>query len=220
MFILKDGEKILFTGDSITDAGRGRPVGEGLWDGVGSGFVRCFDNFLNVFYPEYIFHVMNTGCGGATSRDMINTWEENVLALKPDKLILCIGVNDVWRQFDSPGCTNQHVYPEEFEANMRKAIESAKANIPYTLLMTPYFMEPNDNDPMRIRMDEYGNIVKRLAEEYSLPCIDLQKVFCDYLKYRHSTYLMWDRVHPGQVGSMIIANQLLKEFGFDKAVGK
>ena len=81
-----------------------------------------------------------------------------------------------------------------------------------------YYMEPNAADTMRARMDEYGAIVKRLAKEYSLPCIDLQPVFSEYLANRHSAYLMWDRVHPGPVGSMLIAGKILKEFGFDKNI--
>ena len=32
--LLNNRDKILFIGDSVTDAGRKRPVGEGLWDGV------------------------------------------------------------------------------------------------------------------------------------------------------------------------------------------
>ena len=42
------------------------------------------------------------------------------------------------------------------------------------VLLTPYFMEPNQADPMRARMDEYGQIVKELAAQYGLPCVDTQ----------------------------------------------
>ena len=41
--------------------------------------------------------------------------------------------------------------------------------------MTPYYMEPYKEDPMRKRMDEYGTIVKKLAEKYNLPFVDLQE---------------------------------------------
>ena len=43
-------------------------------------------------------------------------------------------------------------------------------------------------------------------------------MFSEYLANRHSAYLMWDRVHPGPVGSMLIAGKILKEFGFDKNI--
>ena len=48
--ILQNGDKIVFTGDSVTDAGRARPIGEAY--GLGDGYVRTIENFLNVFYPE------------------------------------------------------------------------------------------------------------------------------------------------------------------------
>ena len=51
--LFTSGDRIVFTGDSVTDAGRGRPVGEGLWQGVGDGYVRTIDNILNVVYPDW-----------------------------------------------------------------------------------------------------------------------------------------------------------------------
>ena len=218
MLNLKNGETILFTGDSVTDAGRGRPVGEGLWDGVGNGYVRAVDTMLNAFYPELVVHIINTGSGGNTSRSLLARWDSEVLDLKPDRLFFCIGINDVWRQFDSPGCVNLQVFPEEYEQNLRRMIESAKAQGCQVIPMTPYYMEPNTKDLMRARMDEYGQIVKALSKEYGLVCIDLQKIFDEYLQHRHSSYLMWDRVHPGPVASMLIAGKILKEFGFDRDI--
>ena len=38
--IFKDYEKILFAGDSVTDMGSANPVGEGLFDALGNGYVR------------------------------------------------------------------------------------------------------------------------------------------------------------------------------------
>lgn len=217
MLRLKDRERIVFAGDSVTDAGRAYPVGDGP-NGLGSGFVRAIDTMLNAFYPQFMFDIINAGINGNTTRDLLARWDRDVMALKPDRLVICIGINDVWRQFDYPCNPDRHVLPEEYEANMRKLIESAKESVPEILLLTPYYMEPNAADTMRARMDEYGAIVKRLAKEYSLPCIDLQPVFSEYLANRHSAYLMWDRVHPGPVGSMLIAGKILKEFGFDKNI--
>jgi len=209
-------DRILFTGDSVTDAGRGRPVGQGLWDGVGTGYVRSVDTLLNVLYPEQLFHIMNTGNGGDTSTNLLNRWEQDVVALKPDILFVCIGFNDVWRQFDTPAIPEQQVMPEVFEANLRAMIEKSKKQVREMVFMTPYYMEPNTADLMRARMDEYGAIMKKVCAEENLPCLDLQEVFCDYLQYRHSSYVMWDRVHPGWIGSMLIAKKVLSWAGADR----
>lgn len=46
--LIQNGQKIVFAGDSVTDAGRKRPVGEGLWEGTGNGYVRLIDSYLAV----------------------------------------------------------------------------------------------------------------------------------------------------------------------------
>ena len=92
--LFTSGDRIVFTGDSVTDAGRGRPVGEGLWQGVGDGYVRTIDNILNVVYPDWRIWVSNTGTSGDTSRSLKKRWQEDVMNLKPDWVSLMIGIND------------------------------------------------------------------------------------------------------------------------------
>ena len=217
MLKLKDGERIVFAGDSVTDAGRKRPVGDGLWEGVGNGYVRCVETLLNVCYPESLFHVVNMGVSGNTSRDLLARWQSDVLDLAPDWVVLCIGFNDVWRWFDSPSLPGQ-VTEEEYRSNLEEMIRATLPGVKGLVLMTPYYMETITADARRARMDVYGGIVKETAAKFGLPCVDLQKEMCDYLQYRHSAYLMWDRVHPGWVGSMLIARAFLREMGFDRPV--
>ncbi|MPN52040.1 Acetylxylan esterase [bioreactor metagenome] len=173
---------------------------------------------LNVCYPEQLFHIVNTGSSGNTVRDLENRWVTDVLDLKPDRIVVCIGFNDVWRQFDSPAVINQHVYPDEYREALCRITEKTMPSVKSMIFMTPYYMETNKEDRMRKRMDEYGAIMKEVAARYVLPCIDLQKEFDAYLQYRHSSYIMWDRVHPGWIGSMIIARAFLRTIGFDRAV--
>ncbi|MEG0664722.1 MAG: GDSL-type esterase/lipase family protein, partial [Clostridia bacterium] len=138
MLKFKNGDKILFTGDSVTDAGRGRPVGEGLWEGVGTGFVRNIDTFLNFCYPESLFHVINTGTGGDTSSNLLARWECDVINIAPDYLVVCIGINDIWRQFDTPSIKSSHVSIEMYEQNLKKYITQTreKINVKEIIFMT------------------------------------------------------------------------------------
>ncbi|HEY8444342.1 MAG TPA: SGNH/GDSL hydrolase family protein [Clostridia bacterium] len=214
--LFKDRETILFTGDSITDAGRRRPIGEGRGEGVGGGYVRQIDTLLNICYPENIYHIVNTGVSGNTSRDLLARWQTDVLDLKPDYVSVCIGVNDVWRQFDEPHCFYNHVGIEEYRANLEKMVELTLDKVKGMIFMTPYYMEPNKEDPMRKKMDEYGAVMKEVAKKHNLMCVDLQKEFDEYLKYRYSAYIQWDRVHTGPIGSMIIARAFLRAVGFDR----
>ena len=44
--IFENMDRIVFTGDSVTDAGCAKPVGEGLFDNLGHGYVREIENLL------------------------------------------------------------------------------------------------------------------------------------------------------------------------------
>ncbi len=215
---LQDRETLLFIGDSVTDAGRQRPIGVAAGDGLGTGYVRVVDTLLNVYYPEQFFQIINMGCSGHTTRDLLARWETDVFDLKPDRVVLCIGFNDVWRQYDSPARPSAHVLLDEYRSNLKTMIESTKDRVKELILMTPYYLEKNPEDAMRRSMDEYGGAVKELAKEYGLACVDLQKEFDDYLNYRYPAYVMWDRVHPGAVGGFIIARTFLRELGFDRPI--
>ena len=51
-----------------------------------------------------------------------------------------------------------------------------------------------------------------LGEKRGINVIDLQKVFDEYMQGRPGQSISWDRVHPGSVGSMLIAREVLREF--------
>ena len=68
---------------------------------------------------------------------------------------------------------------------------------------------------MRSRMDEYVAICRELAENHGCVFVDFQKMYEDYCKYRHSSYIAWDRIHPNQIGSTLMAREFLKHCGFE-----
>lgn len=213
--LFQNGDRVVFTGDSVTDFERKRPVGEGLWEGVGTGYVRLIHTLLNAMHPEEVIRISNTGTSGDNIVALEARWQQEVLDLKPDWVSVMIGINDVWRRFDEPDIFEGHIAPERYEAIYRSLIERTLPKVKGMILMTPYFMEPNRQDPMRRAMDEMGAIVKKLAGEYELPCVDTQQVFDRYFEHRHPDYIAWDRVHPNQVGAMLLARAFLKTVGFE-----
>ena len=68
--ILENLNRVVFAGDSITDMQRAYPIGEGLNDRAGFGYVRMIDNLLAAWYPEICVRVTNAGISGNTSRDL------------------------------------------------------------------------------------------------------------------------------------------------------
>lgn len=211
--IFENGDRIVFAGDSVTDCGRKRPYGEGLWEGLGNGYVRNIDSILSVLYPEIKLHITNVGESGATSGDMLSRWEQNVEACSPDWVFVMIGANDVWRQFDEPTLDNSRLMPDCYRANLEAVCERTLSKVKGMFFLSPFYMEANDSDAMKVRMVEYASIAKEVAEKYGVRFIDLQPDFDEHLKYRYPAYISWDRVHPNWVGGMIIARKILKEIG-------
>ena len=201
--------KIVVMGDSISDCGRTKPVGEGLFGALGRGYVSLFDAMAQVDHPEWGLRVVNMGIDGNTSRDLLARWETDVNAQAPDLVAVLIGINDVWRQFDSPFQPETHVLPDEYAANLRQ-IARQQTQHPYRLVfLSPFFLEPNPQEPMRARMDEYGALMREVATENGIPFVDLQQAFAGLLQNFYPGYLNWDRVHPSEPGQLIIARKLM-----------
>ena len=80
----ENNDKIVFAGDSVTDMESANPVGEGLGNALGFGYVRMFENLLASVYPEIKVRVVNSGIGGNTSRDLIERFDRDVVSLNPD----------------------------------------------------------------------------------------------------------------------------------------
>jgi lysophospholipase L1-like esterase len=212
--LLNKGDKLLFIGDSITDCDRAKPAGEGLFGALGKGYAALVDAMLTAIYPELGIRVINTGMSGNTVLDLQARWQEDVLDRKPDWLSIMIGTNDVWRQYDTPFIPEWHVYADQYEATLRSLVEQTKPHVSNLVLMTPFFLESNVQDSMRRTMDEYGAIVKKIAEETGSMFVDTQAAFNEVLKDLYSATLAWDRVHPTQAGHVVLAKAFLNKIGF------
>ena len=215
IMIFQDMDRIVFAGDSVTDMGSAEPIGEGLFDNVGHGYVRVVESLLAACYPEVHLRITNAGISGHTSRDLLARFDRDVVSLKPDWVSVCIGINDVWRQFDSPAIPDGHVLPDEFTRNVEEMILRVKDSVKGIFILSPYYMEPNRSDPMRRRIDEYVMICRDLAEKHGCIFVDFQKLYEDYCILRHSCYIAWDRIHPNQVGATLMAREFLKHCDFD-----
>ncbi|MFM2090866.1 MAG: hypothetical protein RLZZ127_1355 [Planctomycetota bacterium] len=209
---IQDGQRLLCIGDSVTDCGRARPVGEAPHDRLGGGWVNQVHCLLQATHPERRIRVQNTGCSGNTVLNLADRWQTDVLDLKPDWLAVMIGINDVWRQFDRPH-HGDGVAPELYERTLESLV-TRTPGLSGLVLMTPFFIEPLKADPMRARMDEYGSIVKAVAARHGARCVDVQAAFDRFLARNHSSVIAWDRVHPTPGGHMIIARAFLDAVGY------
>jgi lysophospholipase L1-like esterase len=205
--------KLIFIGDSITDCERARPIGEGLFGAVGKSYVQLLEGFLGAIHPAHAIRIVNMGTSGHTVLDLKARWQTDVLDLKPDWLSIMIGVNDVWRQFDLPRQKEIHVLPKVYEKTLNDLAGKTRPKLKGLIMLAPFYLEPNRDDAMRARMDEYGAIVKKIAAKHRAIFIDTQAEFDAVLKHMHSNAIAWDRVHPNIIGHAVIARAFMNAIG-------
>ena len=217
MLIAKQS-KVVLIGDSITDCARVRPIGEGRENALGTGYVALINAFLEASDPAADIRIVNMGAGGNTVRELKERWTTDALDLRPDWLSVMIGINDVWRRFHHRRyVAEDQISLEEYEETLDGLIRSAKGNgIQNVLLMTPFVIEGNPADRMRLLTVEFGKAVKRVADRYGALFVDMQAVFDRYLEDSYTSELAADRVHPNLTGHMLIARAWLDAVGFER----
>jgi len=189
----KQGQKILFIGDSITDAQRC----EAPHAPLGRGYVYFAGCFLQAAFPHLDLQIENRGISGDTSRELLRRWKRDCLDLCPDVVSILIGINDLWRQFKP--IFKSHKTPvsaAEYEDNLRQMLSAAAAIGSRVILMEPFYFCYDLQDPMRKALKGYLNAVHRLAEEYKTLLIPLQQAYEQIKEGVPEPRWSPDRVHP------------------------
>ena len=213
---LQPNSKLLFIGDSITDCGRTRQAGKSEPGGsLGNGYVNLVSAALSSGYPDYGIRILNTGISGDTVVDLKYRWKRDVLAHEPDWLSVMIGINDVWGQFSLLGSYGVEISENEFADTLIELIQQVRPNLQGLVLMTPYFLETDRQEPLRRMMDRYGELVKGAAEIEDAILVDTQAYFDRVLKWTDPLQLAEDRIHVNLTGHMILARAFLAGIGFD-----
>lgn len=134
------GSTVLFYGDSITDVGRDR---EDFY-GLGNGYPAKTAAIYHSLFAENEVTFLNRGISGDTSAQLLERYETDVKALKPDYISILIGINDTWRRYDSARYTST----EQFEANYRRLISWIRRDLPdcRIILMEPWLLS---SDPQK-----------------------------------------------------------------------
>jgi acyl-CoA thioesterase-1 len=208
---IKDGDTILFIGDSITDVDRRSEAHAPL----GRGYVNFAANLIIARHAKIGLKVVNTGISGNTVRNLVTRWQTDCLDHKPAVLSIMIGINDLWRRFDKrPEQVANAVYPQEFEALYRDILSRAKAGPnPQLVLMEPFMFCSNLSDPMFQGLPPYIEIVRRLAKEYDAILVPLQTHIDKALTGVPMQKWSGDMVHPATWAHAWIAERWLDATG-------
>ena len=205
--------KILFQGDSITDAQRTRENENYL----GSGYANIVSAKLGYDFPgEYKF--INKGINGNRITDLYLRIRKDILDIAPDYLSILIGVNDVWHELE----VNDGVSAEKFEKIYDLLLSEVKESLPNIkfIIMEPFILKGTATCPdkktwkyFESELELRRNVCKKMAEKYNAIYVSLQEKFNEaQLNVKDLSYYLRDGVHPTASGSELIAREWIKEF--------
>lgn len=191
--------RILFQGDSITDAGRDRSEPHHL----GHGYVHFTAELLRTELPETEFEFLDLGCSGDRTWEVCDRWERDCLAWKPDVVSLMIGVNDTWRAMDQQRFTSA----ADYEANLRKLLEQVRENTSAKILVLSPYLLHQDGDKLSWREDLDPKIAacRRVAAELADAYIPTDELFQEACRSQEPRHWSDDGVHPNENGARWIA---------------
>lgn len=196
--------KLLFQGDSITDAGRDYSDAHDM----GNGYPKYASAMIADTFRETEFEFVNQGISGNRSIDLLNRMQSDLIDLSPDVVSILIGINDVWHRHSH--C--KEMTDEQFEANYRTILERIrKETHAKILIIAPFLLHAPDKESWREEVDRIIAIVRRLAKEYADAYLPLDEIFAKELPLAPSpAYYSEDGVHPNAEGSALIAEHYLR----------
>lgn len=194
--------KIIFQGDSITDANRNRC----LFEGLGNGYVK----FVALKLKESGCKFLNKAIAGDRVADMLARWDKDVIQETPNIVTVLIGINDILSKNGIIATRNGDAF-DKFEENMRKVFERNKQALSncQMIVMSPFLLRTVFTEADILNdLETVKKLLSKLCEEYSATYIDLDELFCVGCKIYRPRTLSKDGIHPTKTGAKLIANDL------------
>ena len=194
--------KLVFQGDSITDAGRDRRN----YHDMGKGYPKYAAEKLATDCPDVEFEFLNFGISGNRTCQLFDRLWEDGLAFEPDVISILIGINDVWHRY---GSHNIATTDEQIATNYRAILErirrESKAKI---VMLSPYLLDSEKVDHMREDLKRLLPIVRGLAAEFADVYVDLEEEFAKALPNQpEPLFYSKDGVHPNDNGAAFIGKK-------------
>lgn len=206
LFSFKSAKKttrVIFFGDSITQAG----VEPG-------GYISQMRDSLSAHQKGQRYELIGAGIGGNKIYDLYLRLEKDVLARKPDVVVLYVGVNDVWHKLTHRTGTDA----DKFQAFYAALIQKLQKCCVKIIVCTPACIgeqHPGENQ-LDSELDAYSQIIRQLAAEKKVALCDLRQAFSAYSLQHNpgnqaSGLLTTDGVHLNDKGNQLVAELLLGE---------
>ena len=208
---LKKDSKVLFIGDSITDVkfnSRFRFSIKGK---------NIYALQLKKRLKKYSKNIDVKIRGIASNRTyhLYDRLTDDCINLKPDVIIMLIGVNDAWENY----VPDQ--YPpllRPMEPHIREVYRRIKTELPDTqvLYLMPFMIDAVEEKlPFHKTLDEFREVLKNIAIENGATVLDMQAVFNEAQKTIEPKKLAIDAIHPTDLGHKIMADAIEKVIEFE-----
>lgn len=201
---LKNGETVVFLGDSITQAGAGE-----------TGYVTLFRRTLEATRPNSGIRVIGAGISGNRVPDLQQRLDRDVLSHKPSVVVIYIGINDVWHSKNGRGTP-----ADAYESGLRELVQRCRAGGARVVLCTPSVIgeKTDGKNELDGLLDEYCGISRKVAAETESTLVDLRAAFLGYLREYNTAnaeqgVLTTDGVHLNEAGNRFVSVRMLEGVG-------
>lgn len=211
---LKDKPVILFMGDSITDGGRTDYKDKTF---LGFNHPKIVAQKLQQKFRKEEFTFYSTGVSGDTVLDQYFRLQEDCFDLKPDYIVMLLGINDCWMG----GYKDKETFAKSYRLLLNTMIANTDAKI---ILIQPYLLPADDamqKDCVIPNVNSYkptaidiADVVCTMAAEFNLDIIYLAEIL-EQQHQKGTSYreLSWDAIHPTTLTSAILAEQIILKLG-------
>lgn len=194
-------QKVVFFGDSITAAGESDP----------SGYI----NLMRQQLDSTDYQLIGRGIGGNKVTDLENRLEKDVLSLNPDIVFVYIGINDVWHFYEPEGAVGTEI--DRYEKGLYAIADQLQNQDIRVIFCTPTVIgeDPAFGGQINQELDQYADVVRKVADDTGAELCDLRKEIKAYLQQnnpqsQNSGVLTSDRVHMNKNGNQFLAEHMLK----------
>ena len=168
--------KVVFQGDSITDAGRDKRN----YHHMGAGYPKYATELMVASNPDVEFEFINQGISGNRTSQLFDRFYSDALAFEPDIISILIGINDLWHRYGGGKIATTDA---QFELNYRCILErirrESNAKI---MILSPFLLDKEPFEGMREDLERMLPIVRKLADEFADVYVPLDKYFEEALK--------------------------------------
>ena len=196
--------KILFQGDSITDAGRDRNDPHEL----GQGYPKYAAKFIAEMYPDEDFEFIDLGISGNKTEDLVARLQSDFIDVGADVVSVLIGVNDTWHH--AGDCS--WVGAGEFEGRLRTIYGAIKDTGAKLMVLEQFLLPFPDKLYWRVDLDPKIQIQRKVARDYADIYVPLDGLLAAALIGHDMHEYSDDGVHPNAYGSEFIGKIYAEAF--------